>query len=219
MPNFLDLPPELRDMIYEYCLVQGEIIPYPMDYEKQELQRPLPRKPDISLLRVNSVIGAEARVVLYEKNVWRLSYNYEGKALWTSAKDLIRKLNVSFDVRDLDSTDQLEISLCVRNHVGDDTLSDTCHLWLSERLLDEIWFWKVSMMLKVTMLTDLKLDVRNCFCPHGCCRLVKALALGVTDPGGNPSLNPVVEVIGSLDETEVEAIAKIGFRYLQGLGS
>lgn len=44
MPTFLGLPREVRDMIYEYCLVVNyELNPHPTDYEQYEKQRPLPR--------------------------------------------------------------------------------------------------------------------------------------------------------------------------------
>lgn len=214
MPHFLDLPTELREMIYEYCLiVEGQINPYPTEYEKQELMRPFPRKPDVSLLQVNKLIRAEAGIILYGKNLWRLSYNKAEDPMWEVSKKLIRRLMVNFDVRDLDSTDQLETSLkarmfCYETH--DTSISDMCHSYLGAKLIEEIWWWKIRMISQM-MLTTLALDFTNCYCTHFCCRLVGALEYGLTEPWKNPSFDPVVEIIGWLDETEAEVITEMGF--------
>lgn len=104
MSAFEKVPREIRDMIYERCLIyDGEIIPFPRDYERIELDRqPRPRKghgsrqknglgplvgypnvkrnarqienkPCVALLGVNSTIRKEAAVILFGKNAWRLS--------------------------------------------------------------------------------------------------------------------------------------------------
>lgn len=214
MPHFLDLPPELRDTIYEYCLVvEGEINPYPTDYEKQELMRPFPRKPDVSLLLVSKLIRAEAEIVLYGQNLWRLSYSKAEYLMWNDATKLIRRLVVNFDVRDLDSTDRLETSLkarltCYETH--DTSVSDQCHGNLGAKLIEEIWWWKIRKISQM-MLSTLALDFTNCYCPHFCCRLVEALEYGLTDPWKNPSFDPVVEIIGWIDEAEAEVITEMGF--------
>ena len=102
MSAFEKLPREIRDLIYEHCLLyKGEIIPFPRIYERVGSDRDpdafkfrssmdrrgpfvgYPRvkrdywqtelKPCVALLGVNSTIREEAATVLFGKNVWRLS--------------------------------------------------------------------------------------------------------------------------------------------------
>ncbi len=63
-------------------MVDRKLNPYPTLYETYDLGEFTFRsdgvdKPELSLLSVNSIIGAEAAEVLYEKNIWRLSFSNE----------------------------------------------------------------------------------------------------------------------------------------------
>ena len=170
MPHFLRLPSEIRIMIYEYCLVvEGEINPYPTDYERNELMRPFPRKPDVALLQVSSVVQAEAKIVLFGKNLWRLSYNKKNDPMWDAYGELVRKLIISFDVRDLDSNDRLQTAIFEWGYQDNwEDLKDKCHNQACNDLIDDVWWWKISRISEM-MLTGLILDFTNCYCPNGCC--------------------------------------------------
>ncbi len=102
-------------MIYEYCLVvRYELKPHPTDYERYEIQRPLPRRPDIALLGTNKQINAEAATVLYGKNLWRVSHQSniaEQPEIWKKNVSLFRHVIVSFDFRDLHQSQLLELTL------------------------------------------------------------------------------------------------------------
>ncbi|MCJ1459674.1 hypothetical protein MMC28_010053 [Mycoblastus sanguinarius] len=101
MSPFEKLPREVRDNIYEFCLLyDGEIIPFPTEYDREELgfwqggqeshksvgkaflgyssakesARSSVERPCFALLAVNSMIQAEAATILFGKNTWRLAY-------------------------------------------------------------------------------------------------------------------------------------------------
>ena len=59
--NFLELPRELRDCVYELCLLHEESInPWAGSFQRQELTP--------GLLRVNKTVHQEARFLLYSQN-------------------------------------------------------------------------------------------------------------------------------------------------------
>ncbi len=97
MSSFERLPQEIRNLIYEHCLLHdGEINPHPIYFERTELESKgcVPAKrmnfgdismfritnvryskqlPSVALLGVNHAIQHEAATILYGKNVWRIS--------------------------------------------------------------------------------------------------------------------------------------------------
>lgn len=67
--DFLELPREIRDMIYRFCLEVGyEIIPYPTIH-KSKFRGP---KPLITILSLNKQVRTEARPILYSNNKWQI---------------------------------------------------------------------------------------------------------------------------------------------------
>ena len=121
MPCFLSLSREIRDLIYEYCLViKGAINPYPTPYEKYSIVEPIDRKLDVALPGINRLILEEAATMLYLYNVWCLTVLHRDprtpnfdlakpiNSLWHLRFNLIRHLVVEFDVRDFDSLDLLD---------------------------------------------------------------------------------------------------------------
>ena len=204
-------------MIYEYCLIADSAIdPYPMIYEQPELGPYRPRNPDVALLRVNKSIGAEAAVVLYEKNTWKLSYNEASDLLWEASKHHIRKLIISFDVRDLDSTYRLEIAVAARESPKFPTsinLREECHERGIISLVHDRWWWKMDKTFEMR-LTDLHLDFTNCYCPVGCCRLLQMPELEPVWPWKSIRsgiLEANVEAVGWLDDEEAKTLNALGF--------
>ena len=60
-------------MIYAFCLdVNLEIIPHPMGATEREMEQRQSELPSTSLLGVCKQIRAEARPILYGRNLWRL---------------------------------------------------------------------------------------------------------------------------------------------------
>ena len=88
--RFMDLPAEIRNAIYEYCLVVPcEIVPYPTEAEKQdEATAPKYEKPAVNLTEVSKTVREEARVYLYGNNLWRLSLQPEPQSLQLDAEDI-----------------------------------------------------------------------------------------------------------------------------------
>ncbi|KAL8904776.1 MAG: hypothetical protein Q9207_003040 [Kuettlingeria erythrocarpa] len=108
------LPPEIRLMIYDYCLVVGgRITPYPSKADRA-VQATTPRNetPAVALLQVSRQIREEARPSLYGKNVWCLSGQSSPLLpyqLWIDNRHLFRHLFVRFDHRDVSEESRSEI--------------------------------------------------------------------------------------------------------------
>ena len=202
-------------MIYDYCLVvDGELNPYPTYYEKQELVRPFPRKPDVALLQVCSLIKSEAEVVLYGKNVWRLSYMGIDGLMWDVSKKLIRQLTVHFDRRDYNCTERLRDTCadweCLDHDGGDwDVLKRVCHDSTCYRLIGDVW-WSKIFTFSGMMLDNLTLDFTNCYCVTGCCRLVEELEHQLAYAWAKSWFDPAVKIVGWLDDLEAHIITEIG---------
>ena len=99
MPKLTDIPREIRDQIYSYCLlVDGENMPYDEYYLVSKKYQAIP--PSLSLLRVSKKIRAEAMQILYGKNTWRVgpsAPNLDPNChLWGSYKNLFRHVIVYF---------------------------------------------------------------------------------------------------------------------------
>ncbi|KAL8748415.1 MAG: hypothetical protein Q9184_007318, partial [Pyrenodesmia sp. 2 TL-2023] len=105
---FMELPPEIRVLIYDYCLmVAGEIIPYPSLGEQYRTRMFVPNeKPTVALVQLSRQIHHEALPSLYSKNLWRLSYQTDPllpRTIWDNERNrhLLRHVSVHFDQRDV----------------------------------------------------------------------------------------------------------------------
>lgn len=108
MANFAILPREVRDNIYQYCLVTANIIyPYIAYYEQEDGIKPYSKSKEnlaIGLLGVKKSIQDEAATVLFGQNTWHLSDPSSGKRfpqlLWTKYTDDFRHVQLKLDIRD-----------------------------------------------------------------------------------------------------------------------
>ena len=222
MSAFEKLPREIRDLIYEYCLLyEGEIVPFPRDYERVGYDRyPLlldtamfpesrglylsgvdprgpflgyPRvereswqtelKPCVALLGVNSTIREEAAIVLFGKNVWRLSpmsYVQDDRyLLWKTFASYFQHIVLRFDNRDMDDTKYLDIKMretarqVERSEDAEDsdgfdlTGSVKIHEEELELLKDSLTArWHIVQQMK---LKSLSLDFSRLYCSSHCC--------------------------------------------------
>ena len=143
--DFDDLPNEVLDMIFQYSLcVDGEIVPYPKEWEKRDRGYVgifKEEKPYLALLSLNKSISARAARILYGMNVWRLTYQHRsptadrfwGTRLWTlnansqvewagpgheplGKASLFRHILVRFHENDLDPVVKHCISKRCQNH-------------------------------------------------------------------------------------------------------
>ena len=82
--RFLDLPPELRCIIYEFCMVRGTVYPAPRpkhDHRYNDFASF--EAPQWALLRVNRQVRVEAAKILLSKNHFVLSYVDAETLFWT----------------------------------------------------------------------------------------------------------------------------------------
>ncbi len=152
MSHFLRLSRELRDVIYEYCLVvEGILDPCPPYYEEKDPKN-AKLKPNTDLLMVNRQVGTEAAQVLYGKNVWRLSCQqddpswpdspYEAKSWENNIIMYMRHIVVKSDSRDADHEVVAAISYAQSSGQPDpdfDSAVTNIAEFIQERLESEIY--------------------------------------------------------------------------------
>ncbi|KAL8786617.1 MAG: hypothetical protein Q9195_008139 [Heterodermia aff. obscurata] len=70
----MKLPAEVRNMIYEYCLVvKGCITPYKGKYTRVTDQDHTSHDFTVGLLAVDKTVRSEAAAIFYGKNIWRIT--------------------------------------------------------------------------------------------------------------------------------------------------
>ena len=178
MASFLSLPREVRDMIYKECLVVGvEINPYPAFYESTT--RSNAHDLSLALLSVNRLIGAEARIVLYEANRWRTNSvtSPNKEAIFQLYPELFRNITLCLSHRDVDDNTKARIyyethSLPENHWWGEDNEEQKA-THIHEKCLSEALNSWASSVLGIHMLPNLqflKYDLEHLYCPSGCCR-------------------------------------------------
>ena len=109
--GFLQLPAEIRNMIYRYCLIVGEVYPRPKPDEDDRLNdRSNFQQPQTQVFQLCRQIFAEAAPLYFAENKFVLSY---GEVPWSdTTEDLnsrpvsrvayqnLRSLSIAFDVED-----------------------------------------------------------------------------------------------------------------------
>lgn len=178
MLTFLDLPAEVRLIVYELSLVSDQIMfPNVTYYERMNGIRPYSetkQKLAIGLVGTNRIIRTEATHILFGKNTWHLSVPLGSTAaeqLWPLFGDLIHDVKLNFDLQDLKPKARCKIA-CKLLHGDLDNASrrETAH---DEALLklESKWFSKYYVLLKdMHNLKNVTVDLTNCFCPSSCCR-------------------------------------------------
>ncbi|KAI4101590.1 MAG: hypothetical protein LQ339_004979 [Xanthoria mediterranea] len=193
MAGFLSLPREIRDMIYDYCLVvNGEIVPHPAEYEyprykpahvTEQPRNYMDRKPDVALLQVNKEIREETCPILYGRNLWRMSgtLSHWDRRVRTFARfdRLLRYFKhviSSFDSRDLDHG-YFDVRSQLRYHKfvsHEFELTEERMVPLHELRngdLRECWYMKMDFPFGADLhLETVTIDIHNSWCAFGCCR-------------------------------------------------
>lgn len=178
MPGLMNMPKEIRDQILKLCLlVDGTINPYPAFYEDKDHFANCNRKPDIALLKVNKVLNFEATDIFYEENTWQLSLPrplehlpFKKDSIWKFHSDRITRLRTIMTMYDLSPN---TILMAARKADDWSILNGHQQAILIHsfgfRAAVDTWDWKKAMMIRIMPLT-LEIDMKNMYCPIGCCR-------------------------------------------------
>ncbi|KAI4235257.1 MAG: hypothetical protein LQ349_003281 [Xanthoria aureola] len=190
MAHFLSLPAEIRNMIYGYCLVvRREIFPIPCYYDESRLAvashfardaQSTKQEPNLALLRVNKQINQESEPVYYGRNVWRIENPWE----FLDKAALFRDVTLCLDFRELSYdvlTDHLDDFAqflekpCQENYGPDSPVRQRqIHDDRVDYLVISEWERKISTLGRMGLDT-LIIDIKRCWCFHGCCRLIDQL--------------------------------------------
>lgn len=232
--RFLDLPAELRDVVYDICMTRGKVF-----------IRPRPRRdgrytgfedferPDWPLLLVSHQVRQEAAKVFMSRNHFVLSHDICSTTLLLSspgetrlrsdpyllkrlAQRHMRSVSVTLDIRSF-----IEDPLSFASSVGEELRrvwpGSLQNLTTDERalefhhrcaLLNDSWGYQCASF---TNVDHLEVDITNCICPIGCHRMICAVASAITCAYRNVRAIPklgVVEILGVQNTTELGIIER-----------
>ena len=191
MAHFYHFPLEIRQMIYQECLVVGEIYPYSLSDAQQPDTETAQDKtgcelPSVALLQVSKTIRKEAEPILYQKNVLRLgSADVAGKfferGLNTPDRRMwLKEVRTRLDFRDIKKADRQRVlekqlsllqtrMLFPENERSTIAIESILHDEYTNRLADTIWPRKLSPLLEDCQLEDLWVNFSESRCPGRCC--------------------------------------------------
>ncbi|KAI1772220.1 hypothetical protein F4818DRAFT_444450 [Hypoxylon cercidicola] len=250
---FMNLPPEIRIMIYKCCLIKGTIfmprgaftcrVQYKkkyttdgrMDPVQAERYRGIPEdwgglyaaKKSIGLLcGVSRTVQAEALPIFYGQNRFVLPYGLwgipgllelPGTSIppYRNIGGCMRDLGVGFDARD-DAVASRSRAICPPDLTGEGDAADKMAFWQACHELRRcrvVHAWRCHIWhFQAMELHRLQLCFRECYCPMGCCRLVRSVmaelegAERLLPPTWEPPFPKEVEVVGWWNEDEKELI-------------
>lgn len=176
----MTIPLEIRKIIYELSLVTNETI-YPCVLPHHEADGIVPYRKSqyklaMSLLAVNKQIQEESKEILYGHNRFDvIKCNGDGTIMgmvWQINAELLRHLEVSFNVRDLDQKEVLEDMHELFTSMSSKTDCFThrrAHVYKHLMVyLAKAWVMKI-FILSFTLSKIIELDATNSYCPHFCC--------------------------------------------------
>lgn len=192
IPNFKDWPFEIREKIYEGCLIYPkELIPFPASYELPNVREPRPKvKPWNALLYVDKQISAEAAEVFYGKNTWRISDSVakvrrrlnggDGSRplLWKVHLPKMRNVTMALDVDALDPKVVRKVSREVRVKGGREQTYKQRRLNIHRELLPRLqdqWVLKLRRLADIDCLDSLDVVLSDAFCPGEHCRPIRLI--------------------------------------------
>lgn len=190
MVHINSLPLEIRQIIYEECLVVGEISPYSISDTDQTAQEWTGCDlPTVALLQVSKTIRMEAEPILYQRNHFELgsakfSQKFFERCLNTPERKLwLKSVTIwleSVDISEADLNAVLDTELGLaredmlsvkRKDVGPGTWSYTLHDAYKKYLGETIWPRKLSPLLELCSLNKLRVYLDVADCQAGCCTM------------------------------------------------
>ncbi|KAK5121284.1 hypothetical protein LTR85_005450 [Meristemomyces frigidus] len=219
--RFMDLPPELRDMIYDLCLVKGKVFlrPRSKQDERYEGYRDFER-PELQLLAVARQIRAEVAVILIRHNHFIISSEYDEwrtllGPLWSGTPDEGRhialaahgqkhltSISITFDIRNM-FTDALEMAQVSRDEEQLTGSAEAVALRAHGHIDQYYGQWECLCEEAAIspQLRFFQINLANCLCPIGCHRLVSQAASAVKGARFGRRLQ-VIEVLGTISGAE-----------------
>ena len=186
MPQFLTVPLEIRNAVYELCLVRGKVFPYTVTEEFEERQFGRGEKdtmmecsgytkPDVDVLLVCKATYNEATPILYGKNTFvlptcGLTTRFFENALSTNVqRSRILSVEIAFQHEDMTVQDEKLAYLLAQNefsfmqagngpwlHPGD-AVNIPIHY-----LINVVWKEKLEPILDHLCLENLIIDLGGC---------------------------------------------------------
>ena len=198
---FFDLPKEVRYMILELLLVRGQVALCPDREIRERIPEWIQQRPEWAVLAVNRQMSAEAADILFSsRNTFFIPF---GGVQFVASWPPIRKLDCAFSIRDFPqgfSTSLSDFSnerFAYDRHHGQGSFErlprGTKLEILHERKL--VWLRSIWGSLAEAIMSFhvglelLRIDLRNCRCPIGCCWLgldVLTLLEGFGDESSAP---------------------------------
>ena len=192
MSHFLRLPLEIRNIIYEYCLVVDYVIdPYPSTYKLCQLaalDRRIkkgryelvfkPELPTVSILVVSKQFHRETSPILYGHNHWKYPQCWANTEYYESIFDthtpFFKHISMSFDWREGSfrmnyemMNERVNSALLGPDLEKHNQRQESSHSTAELYLFDEM---SEKLSYLVPHLNSLTIDVTLLYCPIGCCR-------------------------------------------------
>lgn len=229
--RFLDLPVELRDIIYDLCLVRGKVFLRPRpDYDLRYSDYKIFLKPEWQLLQVSHRVRNEAAKVLLSKNHFVVSndstfqyYFYSNRlqikahySLKNLTRRYLRSVSITMDSRNL-VCDGLEFAEALRERIDSDGKTG------DERVLSAhadcgrfstLWLEQCRAFSRVKFL---QIDIISCYCPLGCHRMIEEVAEAISYAFWD-AIPRIVEICGTKSTNERNMILIDVKKTLQQLG-
>jgi len=178
--DFLGLPREIRDQIYDLCLVADfEIVMYPEEYEIHDVPSFWTEdQPCVALLQLNKQGYSETFPVFYGKNVFRMPTNTRYNRTFRKYSRYIHYISIHLDYREV--TEQEKQAIAIAEHMAPDTdfalARPDAARWrhIHKRHLDLMiskWQRRRNFITnQMTALEEIELDLSWYYCPGLCCR-------------------------------------------------
>ncbi|KAF2820371.1 hypothetical protein CC86DRAFT_412240 [Ophiobolus disseminans] len=191
--RFMDLPIEIRVLIYTELVVVGKIFYTPSGYEIQEgfrfTDREKYRKPELGIFGVSKSVREEAEEV-YLSNV----------AFDTRSEGRLFMISASYRINDSNTNAIAGTFFNSQTVAGRKEIS---HRVAQTRLdVERALMWQT--ILEMDSIHTVELDMTNAYCPMGCCR---RLALDQTHLEGVHLQQ--LRLVGLQHETEVSEFRQI----------